>query len=50
MTDELPLTGLKIVVTRPRDQTVGLARSIEQAGGVPLLFPLLDITAVAGYP
>jgi uroporphyrinogen-III synthase len=41
-----PLAGLKIVVTRPREQAVQLARSIEQAGGVPLLFPLLDITAV----
>jgi uroporphyrinogen-III synthase len=40
------LAGLKIVVTRPHDQAVQLARSIEQAGGVPLLFPLLDITAV----
>lgn len=46
MTDNLPLTGQKIVVTRPRDQAVQLARGIEQAGGVPLLFPLLDITAV----
>lgn len=46
MTDNLPLAGLKIVVTRPRDQAVQLARSIEQAGGVPLLFPLLDISAV----
>jgi uroporphyrinogen-III synthase len=42
----LPLAGLKIVVTRPRDQAVQLARSIAHAGGVPLLFPLLDITAV----
>jgi uroporphyrinogen-III synthase len=41
-----PLSGLSIVVTRPRDQAVQLARSIEQAGGVPLLFPLLDITEV----
>jgi len=40
------LAGLKIVVTRPRDQAAQLARSIEQAGGIPLLFPLLDITAV----
>ena len=40
------LAGLKIVVTRPRDQAVQLARNIEQAGGVPLLFPLLDIAAV----
>jgi uroporphyrinogen-III synthase len=46
MTNDLPLTGLKIVVTRPRDQAVQLAQSIEQAGGVPLLFPLLDIAAV----
>ena len=46
MTNELPLTGLKIVVTRPRDQAAQLARSIEHAGGVPLLFPLLDIAAV----
>jgi uroporphyrinogen-III synthase len=46
MTVELPLTGLKIVVTRPRDQAVQLAQRIEQAGGVPLLFPLLDIEAV----
>jgi uroporphyrinogen-III synthase len=43
---DLPLAGLKIVVTRPRDQAAHLAQSIEQAGGIPLLFPLLDITAV----
>ncbi len=41
-----PLSGLTIVVTRPRDQAVQLARRIEKAGGTPLLFPLLDITAV----
>jgi uroporphyrinogen-III synthase len=41
-----PLHGLTIVVTRPRDQAAQLAQSIEQAGGIPLLFPLLDITAV----
>ena len=46
MTNDLPLTGLKIVVTRPRDQAVQLAQRIEQAGGIPLLFPLLDIAAV----
>ncbi len=46
MTNDLPLTGLKIVVTRPRDQAAQLARRIEQAGGIPLLFPLLVITAV----
>ncbi|HEU0283087.1 MAG TPA: uroporphyrinogen-III synthase [Gallionella sp.] len=41
-----PLAGLKIAVTRPRDQAAPLARRIEQAGGIPLLFPLLDITPV----
>ncbi len=46
MTNKLPLSGLKIVVTRPRDQAVQLVRRIEQAGGNALLFPLLDITAV----
>ena len=43
---DLPLAELKIVVTRPRDQAAQLAQRIEQAGGIPLLFPLLDITAV----
>jgi len=46
MTKDLALTGLKIVVTRPREQAVQLAQLIEQAGGIPLLFPLLDITPV----
>jgi uroporphyrinogen-III synthase len=41
-----PLRGLTIVVTRPRDQAAQLAWRIEQAGGIPLLFPLLDISAV----
>jgi uroporphyrinogen-III synthase len=41
-----PLRGLTIAVTRPRDQAAQLAQRIEQAGGVPLLFPLLDIAAV----
>lgn len=43
----LPLTGLKIIVTRPREQAIQLSRRIEQAGGVPLLFPLLDIAPAA---
>ncbi len=42
---DFPLAGLKIAVTRPREQAVQLARRIEQAGGIPLLFPLLDIEA-----
>lgn len=43
---EKPLAGLKVLVTRPRDQAVALAQRIEQAGGVPLLFPLLEIAPV----
>ncbi len=42
----LPLAGLKIIVTRPRAQAAPLARLIEQAGGIPLLFPLLEISPV----
>lgn len=44
---EHPLAGLSIAVTRPREQAIGLARRIEQAGGMPLLFPLLEISPVA---
>ncbi|OGS96188.1 MAG: hypothetical protein A3H31_09235 [Gallionellales bacterium RIFCSPLOWO2_02_FULL_57_47] len=43
---EKPLAGLKILVTRPRDQAVLLAQRIEQAGGIPLRFPLLEIAPV----
>lgn len=43
---ESPLRSLKIAVTRPRDQAAPLARRITQAGGIPLLFPLLDIGPV----
>ncbi len=39
-----PLAGLKIIVTRPREQAMQLAQSIEQFGGKPLLFPLLEIS------
>jgi uroporphyrinogen-III synthase len=43
----LPLAGLKIVVTRPRDQAEQLAAGIERAGGTTLLFPLLEISPVS---
>ena len=46
MTKDLALNGLKIVITRPRDQAVQLKQRIERAGGIPLLFPLLDIAPV----
>jgi uroporphyrinogen-III synthase len=44
---DFPLAGLKIAVTRPREQAAPLARLIEQAGGIPVLFPLLDIAPAA---
>lgn len=40
---ERPLAGRGIVVTRPRHQAADLLRAIEDAGGRPLLFPLLEI-------
>lgn len=43
---KMPLAGLKILVTRPRDQAIQLAVSIEQVGGIPLLHPLLEIAPV----
>jgi uroporphyrinogen-III synthase len=46
MTNKLPLSGFKIVVTRPRDQSAPLARRIEQQGGIAVLCPLLDISAL----
>ncbi|WP_435627553.1 uroporphyrinogen-III synthase [Candidatus Ferrigenium straubiae] len=44
---DLPLAGLKIAVTRPREQAAQLVRRIQEAGGIPLLFPLLDIAPAA---
>ncbi len=47
MKQPLPLVGLNIVVTRPREQAAQLARLIAQAGGQAILFPLLEISPVA---
>lgn len=44
---EPKLAGLKIAVTRPRDQAAPLVQRITETGGIPLLFPLLDIAPVA---
>jgi len=43
----LPLKGLNIVVTRPRDQSLGLTRRISELGGNAILFPLLEIAPAA---
>jgi uroporphyrinogen-III synthase len=47
MAEAKPLTGLNIVVTRPRDQAAKLATRIAHEGGNVILFPLLEISPVA---
>lgn len=47
MKGSLPLAGRTIVVTRPRDQAAALAGAIAEAGGTPLVFPLLEIFPAA---
>lgn len=39
-----PLAGKTVVVTRPQAQAAPLAAAIVAAGGVPLVFPLLEIS------
>ena len=39
-----PLAGRTIVVTRPQAQAAPLVEAIAAAGGVPLVFPLLEIS------
>ena len=41
-----PLTGKSIVITRPAQQAQELAAMIREAGGVPVLFPVLEIRDV----
>ncbi|MEN3373930.1 uroporphyrinogen-III synthase [Dechloromonas sp. ZS-1] len=47
MTHPRPLAGRTIVVTRPAAQAAPLAEAIAAAGGLPLIFPLLEISPVA---
>jgi uroporphyrinogen-III synthase len=44
-----PLSGVGIAITRPADQAKKLAALIEQAGGTPILFPLIEITPLKDY-
>ena len=48
-TPDLPLAGCGIAITRPAEQAHALADQIRSAGGSPILFPLLAITAVDDY-
>ena len=43
-----PLTGITVLVTRPAHQAGELADRICAAGGIPILFPVLEILDVAG--
>jgi uroporphyrinogen III methyltransferase / synthase len=44
-----PLAGLRVVVTRPRDQALAFARRLELLGAVPLLLPVLEARPPADW-
>jgi uroporphyrinogen-III synthase len=44
-----PLQNIGIAITRPIDQAKKLAALITEAGGTPILFPLIEITPLADY-
>ena len=44
-----PLNGVTIAITRPVDQAKKLSALITAAGGTPVLYPLIEITALADY-
>jgi uroporphyrinogen-III synthase len=43
------LTGIGVAITRPVDQAKKLAALITEAGGTPILFPLIEITPLSDY-
>lgn len=43
------LSGITIAITRPVDQAKKLSALISEAGGTPVLFPLIEITALSDY-
>ena len=43
------LTGIGIAITRPIDQAKKLSALITEAGGIPILFPLIEITPLNDY-
>jgi uroporphyrinogen III methyltransferase/synthase len=44
-----PLAGLRVVVTRPRDQGLTFARRLELLGAVPLVLPVLETRPPADW-
>jgi len=43
MVADLPLTGLRVLVTRPEHQAKALANMIAQQGGEAIMFPVIEI-------
>ena len=43
------LNGITIAITRPIDQAKKLSALITAAGGIPVLYPLIEITALSDY-
>lgn len=46
---EKPLSGIGIAITRPTDQANKIAKLIRDAGGAPILFPLIEIAPLNDY-
>lgn len=46
---KMPLSGLGIAITRPVDQAKKLSALITEAGGTPVLYPLIEITTLSDY-
>lgn len=46
---DLPLAGCGIAITRPPEQAQKLSSLVRQAGGKPILFPLLEIVPVQDH-
>ena len=46
MADAAPLSGVRVLITRPRAQAEVLAGAIRREGGEPLVWPLIDIQPV----
>lgn len=46
MADAAPLSGVRVLITRPRAQAEVLADAIRREGGEPVVWPLIDIEPV----